>query len=125
MPQRWAAKEVVAATGALGATDSAMTDRADGRGGARGSTQRRDAVGVAGRGERGHHVVAGDPPEGRAGEQVAGVVVEPADDLDLGAVGEVPVGEVGLPDLVGRGGLEPDPGAARALARLGHDWPPR
>jgi hypothetical protein len=38
-------------------------------------------------------------------------------------VGQVPVGEVGLPDLVGRGGLEPDPGAARALARLGHDEP--
>ena len=58
---------------------------------------------------------------GRAAEQVAGVVVEPADDLDLAAVGEAPVGEVGLPDLVGRRGLEPDPGAARPLARLGHD----
>ena len=39
------------------------------------------AVGVAGRGERGDHVVAGDPPEGRAAEQVAGVVVEPAEQI--------------------------------------------
>ena len=36
------------------------------------------AMRLAGRAERGHHVVAGDPPEGRAPEQVAGVVVEPA-----------------------------------------------
>jgi hypothetical protein len=49
------------------------------------------------------------------------VVVEPADDLDLSAVGETPVGEVGLPERIGRGGFEPDPGAARALVRLGHD----
>ena len=79
------------------------------------------AISIAGGGERGDHVIAGDPPEGGAGEQVPGMVVEPADDLDLAPVGEAPVREVGLPDLVGRRGLEPDPGAARALARLGHD----
>ena len=78
-------------------------------------------MGVAGRGERGHHVVAGDPPEDGADEQIAGVIVEPGADLDLAPVGQAPVGEIGLPDLVGRGGLEPDPGTARALARLGHD----
>jgi hypothetical protein len=77
-------------------------------------------VGVAGRGKRGHHVVAADTGEGGAGQQVAGVVIEPVDDLDL-PVGEAPVGEVGLPYIVGCGGLEPDPGAARALVRLGHD----
>jgi len=49
------------------------------------------------------------------------VVVEPVQDLDLAPVGQAPVGEVGLPQLVGRGRLEPDPRAARALARLGHD----
>jgi hypothetical protein len=58
---------------------------------------------------------------GRASEQVAGVVVEPADDLDLAAVGQVPVGNVGLPDRVGLRGLEADPGAAWAFARLGYD----
>ncbi len=53
------------------------------------------------------------------------MVVEPVQDLDLGPVGQAPVGEVGLPQLVGRGGLEPDPGAARALTRLGDDEPCR
>jgi hypothetical protein len=44
-------------------------------------------VGVAGRGERGHHVVAADAPEGGAGQQITGVVIEPVDDLDFAAVG--------------------------------------
>jgi len=73
------------------------------------------------RGEGRDHVVAADPPEHRAPEQVAGVVVEPADDLDPAPVRQAPVGEVGLPGSVGGRGLEPDPGAARALVRLGHD----
>ncbi len=76
---------------------------------------------IAGRGERGHAVVAGDPPEGGAGEQVAGVVVEPGADLDLPSVRQAPVGEVGLPDLVGQQGLEAPPRAARTFVRLGHD----
>jgi hypothetical protein len=53
------------------------------------------------------------------------VIVEPVEDLDLAAVGQAPVGEVGLPALVGRGGLEPDPRAAWALAGLGDDEPGR
>ena len=81
------------------------------------------AVRIARRGERGHHVVAGDPPEGRAGEQVARVVVEPVQDLDLGPVGQAPMGEVGLPQLVWGGGLEAVPRAARALARLRRHQP--
>ena len=105
--------EAVAAAGEPGRVDRSVVGERGGR----------PAVGVAGCGERGHHVVAADPPEDGAGEQVAGVVVEPGADLDLAPVGQAPVGEVGLPDLVGRGGLEPDPGAARALARLGHDQP--
>ena len=48
--------------------------------------------------------VAGDRGVGGAAEQVAGVVVEPVEDLDVGAVGQAPVGEVGLPALVGLGG---------------------
>jgi hypothetical protein len=81
------------------------------------------AVGVAGRAERGHDVVTADPPEDGAGEQVAGVVVEPGADLDLAPVSQAPVGEVGLPQLVGRRGLEAPPGAAWALVRLGDDQP--
>ncbi len=73
------------------------------------------------RAEGGHHVVAIDPVEGRAAEQVAGVVVEPGADLDLAPVRESPVGHVRLPDLVGHGGLEAVPRAARALAWLGRD----
>jgi hypothetical protein len=42
-------------------------------------------------------------------------------DLHLRPVGQPPVGEVGLPQLVWRGRLEAGPRAARALARLGHD----
>jgi hypothetical protein len=79
------------------------------------------AMSVAGRGERRHDVVADNMRKGGAGQQITGVVIEPVDDLDFAAVGEVPVGEVGLPERVGRGSLKADPGAARALARLGHD----
>ena len=49
---------------------------------------RRGAVLVDGGGEGGDHVVAGDWAVGGAGEQVAGVVVEPVEDLDVGAVGQ-------------------------------------
>ncbi len=59
---------------------------------------------------------------------VAGAVVEPGDDLGVGAgsavgVGEPVVGEVGLPGLVGHRGLEPDVGGLRSLLRLGGDQP--
>lgn len=57
---------------------------------------------------------------GQVGE-VAGVVVEPGDDLDLAAVGESPVGGVGLPDLVGSLGREPVPGRPGPLLRLRGD----
>jgi hypothetical protein len=103
--------EAVAAAGEAGRVDRPVVSE---RGGG-------PAVGIAGRDERGHHVVAGDPPAGGAVEQVAGVVVEPGADLDLAPVRQAPVGEVGLPQLVGQRGLEAPPGTARALARLGHD----
>jgi hypothetical protein len=38
------------------------------------------------------------------------VVVEDVEDLDLCPVGEVPVGDVGLPAFVGLGGFEAFPG---------------
>ena len=53
---------------------------------------------------------------GGAGQQVAGVVVEPVQDLDVGAIGEAPVGEVRLPGLVGLGGFEPDVGGAGVVS---------
>jgi len=43
------------------------------------------------------------------------VVVEPHEDFDIGATGEAPVGEVGLPALVGKVGLEADVGRFRSL----------
>ena len=39
-------------------------------------------------------------------QQVAGVVIQPADDFGVVPVGEIPVGEVGLPGLVGTVGGE-------------------
>jgi hypothetical protein len=62
---------------------------------------------------------AGDAPVGGDGDRVAGVVIDPAQDLDVGAVSETPVGEVGLPHLVGHLGLEADVGRAWTLLRLG------
>ncbi len=49
------------------------------------------------------------------------MVVEEVEDLDVLAVGEVPVGGVGLPHLVGEGGLEADEGGAGALLGLRGD----
>ena len=49
---------------------------------------------------------SGDGPVGGAGEQVAGVVIEEVQDLGIGAVGQRPVGEIGLPGLVRLRGFE-------------------
>jgi hypothetical protein len=49
------------------------------------------------------------------------VVVEPVEDLGVGAVGQSPVGEVGLPAFVGLFGGEANVGAFGALAWLGVD----
>jgi hypothetical protein len=46
-------------------------------------------------------------------ERVAGVVAEPAQELGVGAIGQAPVGEVGLPALVGVFGLATDVGGFR------------
>ena len=67
---------------------------------------------------------AGDPAVCGHEQGVAGAVVEPGDDLDVGAVGrESVVGEVGLPGLVRHGCFEPDVGGLRALLRLGGHEP--
>jgi hypothetical protein len=72
-------------------------------------------------GECGDHAGAGDAVEDGGAEKVAGVIIEPVEYLDVAAVGQVPVGEVRLPALVGLGCLEAVVGAARPLLRLGCD----
>ena len=59
-------------------------------------------------------IAAGDGLVGGDRQGVAGVVVEPGEDLDVGAVGEAVVGEVGLPALVGVVGFEADVGRTSA-----------
>jgi hypothetical protein len=78
-------------------------------------------------------VAAGGPAEGPvdlgAGERGPGgadqgepaVVVQGVEDLDSGAVGELPVGGVHGPHLVGLGGLEAGAGRLRAFVRLRGD----
>ena len=81
------------------------------------------------------HDRAGDRPVRGDRQGVAGAVVQPREDLDVGAfleapdapavgdmagaVGEAVVGEVGLPGLVRLGGFEPDVGVLRSLLGLG------
>jgi hypothetical protein len=71
---------------------------------------------------------AGDPVVRGDREGVAGVVVEPGQDLAVRArsavgSGESVVGEVGLPALVGLLGGEPDVGRVRSLLRLRRHQP--
>jgi hypothetical protein len=58
---------------------------------------------------------------GQAGDGYPGVVVEQVEDFDLVAVGEVPVGDVGLPQLIGHGGFEAFPRRAGPFVRLSDD----
>jgi len=81
----------------------------------------RDPVFGDGVAEGGHDGGSGDALVGGDGECVAGVVVEPGEDLDVLAVGEAVVGEVGLPGFVGLFGLEADVGGLRFLLRLRDD----
>ncbi|MDF2745952.1 MAG: hypothetical protein K0S98_236 [Propionibacteriaceae bacterium] len=78
----------------------------------------------AGSGQEGSdHGLASDPSTREASKQVAGVVVEPVDDLHAGAVGYLPVGEIRLPALVGLVGLESTIGAFGSLLRFRADQP--
>jgi hypothetical protein len=78
---------------------------------------------VGGGQEAGDDVVAAGGLVRGAREQVAGVVVQPAEDLHLAAVRKAPVRDVGLPQRVGLRGLKAHERALRALARLGDDEP--
>jgi hypothetical protein len=76
---------------------------------------------VAGGQEGLHDSITGDGRVGGAAQEVSGVVVEPVEDLRVGAVGQAPVGEVRLPALVGLGCLEASVGGAGAFAGFGLD----
>ena len=71
--------------------------------------------------ELGQHDGAGDAPMGGGRERVAGVVVDPVEYFYVGVIGEPPVGEVGLPALVGLFGGKADVGGFGAFVRLGVD----
>jgi hypothetical protein len=91
-----------------------------------GQRGRRIPVLGCGFGEAGQHDLRGDPGVGGDVQGVAGVVVEPGDDLHVGTggavgVGEPVVGEVGLPGLVRLVGFEPEVGALRSLRRVRDD----
>jgi len=102
---------VALSTGEAGGEDHAVVGQGGGG----------NAVLACGFAEGGEHDGAGDAVVGGDGERVAGVVIEPGQDLGVGAVGEPVVGEVGLPALVRLFGGEADVGGAGAFARLrGH-----
>jgi hypothetical protein len=73
--------------------------------------------------ELGHDRIPRDRLMGGGRQQVAGVVVQPVQDLDVGPVREAPVDEVRLPHLVRLGHLEAHIRAAGAFAWLGRDQP--
>ena len=58
---------------------------------------------------------------GGAVQQVSGVVVEPVEDFGISAISQSPVGEIGLPALVGLVGGKAAVGAFRAFAWLRGD----
>ena len=66
---------------------------------------------------------SGDPPVSRDRQGLAGVVIQPGQNLHVGAGGTRPgrepiVGDVGLPALVGLVGLETNVGRTRLLLGL-------
>jgi hypothetical protein len=63
-------------------------------------------------------VGAGRDASGVAGDGQAGGVVDDVEDLDLGVIGQLPVGDVGLPAFVGLGGLESSPWGAGSFLGL-------
>jgi hypothetical protein len=76
-------------------------------------------VGVDGVDEAGDHVGSGHRWSAVAANRNHPVIVEPVEDLDFGAFGQLPGGEIGSPALVGLGGFKPVMGAARAFVGCG------
>ena len=69
------------------------------------------------------HVGGFEDAAGVGADDEPGVVVDLVEDLDVGAVGQRPVGGVELPAFVGLLGLEADERALRSLVGLGSDEP--
>jgi hypothetical protein len=84
-----------------------------------GQSRGRGAVGGGRGAERGQDGRAGDPDVGGERESVAGVVIEPGQDLGVLPAGERVVGEVGLPALVGLLGGEANAGDLGRFAASG------
>ena len=103
--------EGVAAAAEAGGVDPCVVGQGAGR----------RAVFVDGLQEQRDDVVAGDGLVGGRAEQIARVIVQPVEDLDISPVGQAPVGHVGLPHLVGLGSGKPHIGASGPFARLGDD----
>jgi hypothetical protein len=74
--------------------------------------------------ERVDHDLAGDGPVRGDRDGVAGVVVDEAQDLGVGAVAEAVVGEVGLPALIRELGCEAHIGGLGPFGGLGSDQTP-
>ncbi len=81
-------------------------------------------IGVGGAAETVVDVVAVEHPQRVSVQAEPGVVIDHVEDLDPGAVGKRPVGDVSLPPLVGLLGDKPQVAALRALVRLRGDETP-
>jgi hypothetical protein len=100
-----------AAAGEAGGVDGAVV----------GERGRRVSVLVAGLAEGGQHDRAGDPGVRGDVQCQPGVIVEPGEDLGVGAGGQPVVGEVRLPGLVRLLGGEAQVGGLGPFGRLGDD----
>src|SRR5215207_3056651 len=81
----------------------------------------RDSPPGKGFAEAGHHIVAGGVAAGVAAQTGPGVVVDNVQDRDLRTVGQLPVGDVGLPAFVGLLGAKRSPRRPRPSLGLGAD----
>src|SRR5215218_7807102 len=70
----------------------------------------RDSPLVEGVAEAGHHIGAGCVVAGVAAQTDPAVVIDDVQDRYFGAVGQLPMGEVGLPAFVGLIGAKRSPG---------------
>jgi hypothetical protein len=83
-----------------------------------GQRRRRIPIGGSGYAESTVDIRALECSLGVAVQAAAGVVVDHVEDLHGAAVGELPVGDVELPVLVGLLGLEPDVARLRSFVRF-------
>jgi hypothetical protein len=91
--------ERVAPAGKAGGVDAAVV----------GQRARRRPVSLDNVKEHGHDRIARDRLVRRGGQQVAGVVIKPVENFNIGPIVQTPVDEVRLPHLVRLVSLEPQP----------------